>query len=190
MMSTVDFAIKTGKVADSVHTQVLRYFPNQPWFTLYNPWERKNIAQLPKIRLHIDFGKAERSTNANEVGPKARGPGVLEFSKIRLPMIVGRNPDHENLGNIGFIVDVASPYPMPVTGNALMPHLFVNALPNMRLAFDRAYQKYIEHRANAGGKIPVYDVKEWNHNFVPTFTLVGFVSELADPLERVRLLRN
>lgn len=183
-----DFAVLTQKVAGQAPTFALRYFSQDRHFTVFNLMRREKQIKLSSVRLNIDFAKAETSYAAGDVGPKARGPGVLEFSKVRRPMIVGRDPDQENLGNIGFILDIASPYPMPDMEEGLPPHILTCSLPNMRLAFDRAFKKYLEHKDY--GRIPVFDFGPyWDRYAVPDVHLVGFVDRLELALKRVRLLK-
>lgn len=183
-----DFAILTQKVTGQVPLFALRYFAQDRHFTVFDLMKREKLTKLPRVRINIDFAKAEKSYAAGDVGPKARGPGVLEFSKVRRPMIVGRDPDQENYGNIGFIVDISSPYPLPEKEEGIAPHILTCSAPNMRAAMDRAFRKYLEHKDY--GNIPVFDFGPyWDRYSVPDVFLVGFVDRLEQPLKRVRLLR-
>ena len=184
-------------------TVYLRLLADEPNFLLLHSTSRQTL-RVEQLRLHIDFMHAE--LYPNEIGPLARGLGVVEFGNGG-PRIVDRSTHLMDTSGYGFVFDMASPYPLNGL-SGLKPQAVGSTLTPVRRAIAQAYELYtmaIENEPNLGGvpmprdpsyRVPVFEVLEWrrgknqagvfgqpgNATYQPIFTLVGFVSHIAQQL--------
>lgn len=169
----------------------IRCRPDLAGFILYR--NREHIQTVGRLLLHIDFPGAERDTVAGTVGTLARGTGVLEFSGTRPPVIVSRDLARAlSYKNIGFSLDVASPYPLTeLELPGLQAHVLASSFGVIREAFNDAYNQYVQATKNAYCGIPVFDTCGWHMTkqqdmmtklFRPALKLCGFTSSINEPM--------
>ena len=175
----------------------IRCRPDLAGFILYR--NREHIHTVGRLLLHVDFPGAERDTADGTTGTLARGTGVLEFSGTRPPVIVSRDLARAlSYKNIGFSLDVASPYPLPdIDVPGLQAHVLASSFGVIREAFNDAYNQYVQATKSTYCGIPVFDTCGWKATkaepsapklYQPVLKLCGFTSGINDPLtpEEVR----
>jgi hypothetical protein len=183
----MDFGLRGGD-RDQVFIRILA---GMPLFLLYSPGETEH-PKVEALRLHVDFPRAEVDAS---IGPQARGTGVLHFRPDGPAQIVSRDMRNARAADIGFVLDVASPYPIN-KWLGIPPHALASKLRTFKDAMQRAYTQYREHKGRYRNQVPVYDVTGWEQvtypdaragYYRPTLLLVGFTPVLSAPLtERLK----
>jgi hypothetical protein len=172
----------------------IRCRPDVAGFILYR--NREHLHTVGRLLIHVDFPGAERDTAAGNTGTLARGTGVLEFSGNRPPVIVSRDLARAtSVKNIGFSLDVASPYPLlELDLPGLQAHVLASSFEVIREAFNDAYNQYVQATKNNYCGIPVFDTCGWqtfkpesgpamtHKTYRPVMKLCGFTSGLNEPL--------
>jgi hypothetical protein len=119
----------------------------------------------------------------------------LQFADNRPPIIISREVERAGAArNIGFSLDISSPYVIGNISNSIGTHIFASSFVGAREAFATAYEQYRKVTVSQYHGIPVFDCYGWStvrrdntlfHK--PRLQLCGFTPALTTPLSSAEL---